>query len=80
MYGFGTASIINSNMNYIMPMARNRRTGETVKAQDLTSSRYQLHQRHDCLLEAQRLARQLTERTGDVWVAVVQPYTPFTRR
>jgi hypothetical protein len=67
-------------MNYILPMARNRRTGETVKAQDLTGSRYQLHQRHDCLLEAQRLARQLTDRTGDVWVAVVQPYTPVTPR
>jgi hypothetical protein len=61
-------------------MARNRRTGETVKAQDLTGSRYQLHQRHDCLLEAQRLARQLSDRSGDVWVAVVRPYTPTTRR
>ena len=67
-------------MNYILPMARNRRTGETVKAQDLTGSRYQLHQRHDCLLEAQRLARQLTERTGDDWTAVIQPYTPTQQR
>jgi hypothetical protein len=61
-------------------MARNRRTGETVKAQDLTGSRYQLHQRHDCLLEAERLAQQLTARTGDVWVAVVRPYTPTQQR
>jgi hypothetical protein len=67
-------------MNYILPMARNRRTGETVKAQDLAGSRYQQHQRHDCLLEAQRLARQLSDRTGDVWVAVVQPYTPTQQR
>ena len=67
-------------MNYILPMARNRRTGETVKAQDLTGSRYQQHQRHDCLLEAQRLARQLTDRTGDDWTAVVQPYTPVKPR
>ena len=61
-------------------MARNRRTGETVKAQDLTGSRYQLHQRHDCLLEAERLARQLTDRTGDSWVAVIQHYTPTQQR
>ena len=67
-------------MNYILPMARNQRTGETVKAQDLTSSRYQQHQQHDCLLEAQRLARQLTDRTGDVWVAVIRPYTPIKPR
>ena len=67
-------------MNYILPMARNRRTGETVKAQDLTGNRYQQHQRHDCLLEAERLARQLTDRTGDVWIAVVQSYTPITLR
>jgi hypothetical protein len=67
-------------MNYILPMARNRRTGETVKAQDLTGNRYQRHQKRDCLLEAQRLASQLTDRTGDVWVAVVQPYTPVTPR
>ena len=61
-------------------MARNRRTGETVKAQDLTGRRYQQHQRHNCLLEAQRLARQLTDRTGDSWVAVVHPYTPIKPR
>jgi hypothetical protein len=67
-------------MNYILPMARNRRTGETVKVHDLSGSRYQRHQQHDCLLEAERLARQLTDRTGDVWIAVVQPYTPATLR
>jgi hypothetical protein len=67
-------------MNYILPMARNRRTGETVKAQDLTGSRYQQHQRHDCLLEAQRLAKQLTDRTGDVWLGYCEPYTPTVRR
>jgi hypothetical protein len=67
-------------MNYILPTARNRRTGETVKAQDLTGSRYQLHQRHDCLLEAQRLAQKLTDRSGDVWVAVIRPYPPVTPR
>jgi len=61
-------------------MARNRRTGETVKTQDLTGSRFQQHQRHDCGLVAARLARQLTERTGDQWDAVIQPYTPTTAK
>jgi hypothetical protein len=61
---------------YIMPMARNRRTGETVKEMDLAGSRYQPHQRQDCLLTAQRLAAQLTERTGDTWTALITPYTP----
>jgi hypothetical protein len=65
---------------YIMPMARNRRTGETVKAQDLTGSRYQSHQRHDCLLEAERLSKQLTDRTGDTWQPIIQPYTPTNRK
>jgi hypothetical protein len=63
-----------------MPMARNRRTGETVKSQDLTSSRYQLHQKAACQLEAQRLATQLTERTGDIWQPIIRPYTPTVRR
>jgi hypothetical protein len=61
---------------YIMPMAHNRRTGETVKEMDLSGSRYQQHQRQDCLLTAQRLAAQLTARTGDDWTAIIQPYTP----
>lgn len=63
-----------------MPMARNRRTGETVKAQDLTGSRYQQHQRAACLLEAKRLAFQLAERTGDDWQPIIQPYTPTQQR
>jgi len=61
-------------------MARNRRTGETVKAQDLSGSRYQQHQQHDCLLEAERLAKQLTDRTGDHWVGFCESYTPSVRR
>lgn len=80
MHGACTAFVINTCMNYIMPMARNRRTGETVKAHDLTGSRYQLHQRAACQLEAQRLATQLTERTGDTWQSVIQPYTPGVSR
>jgi hypothetical protein len=65
---------------YIMPMARNSRTGETVKEIDLTGSRYQPHQRQICLLSAQRMAAQLTERTGDTWLALIQPYTPARRK
>ena len=60
---------------YIMPMARNLRTGETVKAQDLTNKRYQPHQRVECQLIAERLALQMTERSQDPWSAKIVEYS-----
>jgi len=60
---------------YIMPMARNLRTGETVKSQDLSGARYIPSQRKECQLLAERLANQMTLRGQDTWAAVVQPYT-----
>jgi hypothetical protein len=60
---------------YIMPMARNTRTGQTVKSQDLTGARYIPSQRKDCQLLAERLANQMTLRGPDTWAAVIQPYT-----
>lgn len=60
---------------YIMPMARNIRTGETVKSQDLSGRRYIPSQRKECQLLAERLADQMTQRGQDTWAAVVQPYT-----
>jgi hypothetical protein len=77
VHGSCAAFDINITMTqYIMPMARNSRTGETIKEMDLTGGRYQMHQRRECLITAQRLAAQLTARTGDAWTAVIQPYTP----
>jgi hypothetical protein len=61
--------------DYILPMARNTRTGETVKLQDLSGSRLQPHQRREAKLLADRLAEQMTQRGTDLWTAVVQPYT-----
>jgi hypothetical protein len=60
---------------YIMPMARNTRTGQTVKSQDLTGQRLQSHQRQECRLLAERLAAQMTQRGQDTWAAVVQSYS-----
>ena len=76
MHGTGTASGINIRMTqYIMPMARNTRTGETVKSQDLSGIRYIPSQRKECQLLAQRLADQMTQRGQDTWTAVLQPYS-----
>ena len=76
MHGTSTASSINICMQqYIMPMARNTRTGETVKSQDLSGVRYIPSQRRECQLLAQRLADQMTQRGQDTWSAVVQPYS-----
>jgi hypothetical protein len=61
--------------DYILPMARNTRTGETVKSHDLSGARLQPHQRREATLLADRLAEQMTQRGTDLWTAVVQPYT-----
>lgn len=60
---------------YIIPMARNTRTGETVKSQDLSGARFQPHQRREARLLAERLADQMTDRGPDTWTAMVVPYT-----
>jgi hypothetical protein len=71
-----TRSSINTSMEqYIMPMARNLRTGATVKSQDLSGIRYIPSQRRECQLLADRLASQMTQRGQDTWCAVIQPYT-----
>jgi hypothetical protein len=61
--------------DYILPMARNTRTGATVKLQDLSGSRLQPHQRREARLLADRLAEQMTARGVDLWTAVITPYT-----
>ena len=67
---------INISMQqYIMPMARNGRTGQTVKSQDLSGPRLIPSQRRECQLLAERLADQMTVRGVDTWTAVVRPYS-----
>jgi hypothetical protein len=76
LHGASTAFGINIGMQqYIIPMARNTRTGETVKSQDLSGTRYIPSQRRECRLLAERLADQMTQRGTDTWCAVIQPYS-----
>jgi hypothetical protein len=65
---------------YLQPKARNTRTGQTVKSQDLTGGRFALHQRALAQERADQLATQLSERTGDGWVGFLEAYTPTERR
>ena len=64
---------------YLLPMARNTVTGQTVKNQDLTGTRFT--QRLHVLAEdmAAQLAQRMTARTGDTWQGFVKPYTPTHR-
>jgi hypothetical protein len=82
MYGVSTASNINIGMiqQYLLPMARNAVTGQTVKIQDLTGERFTRHQQVLAESAADQLAERMTARTGDAWVGFVQLYTPTQRR
>lgn len=67
-------------MQYILPMARNLRTKQTVKQQDLKGVRYGSHQHTECQLMADRLAENMTAKTGDSWQGYCQTYTATERR
>ena len=64
---------------YLLPMARNTRTGQTVKTQDLTGRRYTQQQRSLAEAAADECAVKMTARTGDQWRGFVKLYTPSTR-
>ena len=82
MYGACTAFDINIHMSeqYLLPMARNTLTGQTVKTQDLTGNRFTQAQRFLAEDMAQQLADRMSARTGEPWQGFVQSYTPTTRR
>jgi len=82
VYGVSTAFDINICMSeqYLLPMARNTVTGQTVKTQDLDGLRYSLSQRVLAESAADRCAAKMTARTGDVWQGFVQLYTPTIRQ
>ena len=61
---------------YLLPMARNTRTGQTVKTQDLNGVRYAVNQRALAESAADRCAEKMTARTGDTWRGFVRAYTP----
>jgi hypothetical protein len=65
---------------YLLAMARNSVTGQTVKNQDLTGAKFTQQQRVLAEEMANRLAERMTARTGDAWLGFVQLYTPTTRR
>jgi hypothetical protein len=67
-------------MNYLLPMAHNTVTNETIKTQDLNGVRYSLNQKAVVLLLAEQLAQRMTARTGDLWIGVVKEYQPTRRR
>ena len=67
-------------MNYLLPMARNTVTGQTVKTQDLTGARFELSQRALAEDMARQLAEKMTARTSERWQGFVQTYTPTQRK
>ncbi len=56
-----------------MPMATCRETNQTVKANDL-GKKYAITERSFALLEAQRLAANMTAKTSRTWTARVEEY------
>jgi hypothetical protein len=65
---------------FLLPMARNSVTHETVKEQDLTGGRFTLQQRPLAENQARILAAKMTARTRDPWEGFVQEYTPTVRK
>ena len=82
LYGVSTAYCINIRMSeqFLLPMARNTVTGQTVKTQDLTGTRFLLSQRRLAEDMADQCAVKMTARTGDQWQGYVIAYTPTERR
>jgi hypothetical protein len=62
-------------MQYLMPKARNLRTGQTVKQQDLTGRRYMPHESKLAQQTADDLAQSMTNRSQDTWRGFVDAYT-----
>ena len=81
LHGTSTAFDINISMSeqYLLPMARNSVTGQTVKNQDLTGARFTQKQRVLAEDIADQLADRMTARTGDKWQGFVKLYTPTQR-
>jgi hypothetical protein len=82
LYGSCTAFGINIHMSeqYLLPMARNMITGQTVKTQDLTGTRFTQAQRFLAEDMAQQLADRMSARTGESWQGFVKLYTPTVRQ
>jgi hypothetical protein len=66
-------------MKYLLPMARNTVTNETIKTQELNGVRYSVKQKPVVEMLATQLADRMTARTGDQWVGFVKLYSPISR-
>ena len=64
---------------YLLPQARNTVTGQTVKTQDLTGTRFALSQRKLAQSMADQTAAKMSARTGDLWQGIVVEYQPTVR-
>ena len=62
-------------MQYLMPKARNLRTGQTVKQQDLAGRRYMPHESKLAQQEAENLALSMNKRSQDTWRGFIDVYT-----
>ena len=62
-------------MQYLMPKARNLRTGQTVKQQDLAGRRYMPHESKLAQQEAENLALSMNNRSRDTWRGFIDVYT-----
>jgi hypothetical protein len=64
---------------YLLPMARNTTTGQTMKNQALDGTVFTESQRGLAEQVSDQLAQRMTARTGDTWQGFVRLYTPTTR-
>ena len=64
---------------YYLPKARNTRTGQTVKDQDLSGGRFNKRFKHLAEDRADQLAAAMSARTGDTWTGFIESYTPTVR-
>jgi hypothetical protein len=64
---------------YLIAKARNTRTRQTVKQQDLAGLRFALHQRDLAQLTADQLANSMSRRSRDLWQGFVEEYTVAKR-
>lgn len=61
---------------FLLPMARNMVTGETVKTQDLGGNHFTRIQESLAKMVADKLASDMTARTGQEWRAFLREYNP----
>jgi hypothetical protein len=64
---------------YLLPKARNTVTGQTIKTQDLTGTRFALNQRRLAKDMADQTAAKMSARTGVLWEGYLVEYQPSVR-